>query len=143
MWVNGGKGIMRKLRGSSGLTFVEIIVTVAILSFALTTLLKFFVDSMNLNALSRDVTLAVSHAQYVLEDIRSSSGVIKDQIDSGVWDLDTDGEFNGRSLLRIKNETIDVSHDGATPLTITTVITWQMDNGRQEQLTFVTVDAGV
>jgi prepilin-type N-terminal cleavage/methylation domain-containing protein len=134
---------MRKLRGSKGVTFVELIVTVAILGSALVILLKFFVDSMNLNALSRDVTLAVSHAQYVLEDIRSSSGVIKDQIDSGVWNLNTDVKFTNSGLLRIYNEAINVSDDSGTPLTITVVITWQEDSGRQEQLTFVTVDAGV
>ena len=134
---------MRKLNGSKGLTFVELIVTVAIFGFTLTTLLKFFVDSMNLNALSRDMTLAVSHAQYVLEDIRSSSGVITSQIDNGEWDLDTDGEFTSRELLRIESETIDVSHDSASPLTITVVITWREKNTRQQQLTFATADAGV
>jgi type II secretory pathway pseudopilin PulG len=134
---------MRKLSGSRGLTFVELIVTVAILGFALTTLLKFFVDSMNLNALSRDVTLAVSHAQYVLEDIRSSSGVIKDQINNSVWNLSNDSQFNTLGLLRIKNETITTTQDNGTPITITVVISWQEDSGRQEQLTFLTADAGV
>jgi len=134
---------MRKFSGSRGLTFVEIIVTVAILGFTLTALLKFFVDAMNLNALSRDVTLAVSHAQYVLEDIRSSSGVIKDQINNGVWNLSNDSQFNNQALLRIKNETITTTQDNGTPIIITVVISWQEDSGRQEQLTFVTADAGV
>lgn len=132
-----------KIQKSIGFTFIEVLVAVGILGLILTSLLGFFAQSIELNATSQESTLAVSHAQYVLEEIRSSSGVIINQIDAGVWDLGTDAAFTSRDLTRLNNEIIDVSHDGAVPPTVSVLITWQRRNGRQEQLTFTTIDSGV
>jgi prepilin-type N-terminal cleavage/methylation domain-containing protein len=132
-----------KIRHHQAFTFLEVLIAVGILGLVLTALLSFFVQVIELNTISRSISLAASHAEYVLEDVRSSSGVLISQIDSGLWDLDTDGEFAAKGLSRLDNEVIDVSHDGATPLTITVTISWQATNGRQEQLTFLTIDSGV
>jgi prepilin-type N-terminal cleavage/methylation domain-containing protein len=130
-------------RQIKGFTFAEILVTVAILGGAVGALLTFFVQSVELNNVSRDMSLAVSHVQYVLEDIRSSSGVIVSQIDAGVWNYDTDAEFTDKGLARLNNETIQVTYTGTGVLTITAVLTWQMNNGRWQNLTFQTIDSGV
>jgi type II secretory pathway pseudopilin PulG len=133
---------MNKLKNRA-FTFVEILVSIGVLALTLTALIAFFAQSLELNAISQDKTLAASHAQYVLEDIRSSSGVINTQIDAGVWDIDTNDEFAVLGLQRMDNEVIDVAHDASTPPELTVTITWQLKNGRQEQITFYTIDSGV
>lgn len=130
-------------RYGHGLTLAELIVTVGILGGVVAALLAFFVQSMALNNVNRDMSLAVSHIQYVLEDIRSSSGVLVTQINNAVWDYDTDAEFSDRGLTRLKDETIQVQHDNADPLTITVKLDWQLNNGRWQELLFQTIDAGI
>jgi prepilin-type N-terminal cleavage/methylation domain-containing protein len=126
-----------------GFTFVEVLVTIALLGGSVGALLTCFVQSIELNNISRDMSLAVSHVQYVLEDIRSSSGVLVSQIDAGVWNYDTDTKFANKGLTRLNNETIQVTYTGAGALTITVILGWQMNNGRWQNLTFQTIDAGV
>lgn len=127
-----------------GLTFVELLMAVGVMGFILTAMVRFFMEMMVLNTLSRDTTLAVSHAEYILEDIRSSSGVLTTQIDNHEWDWDNDAAFSSRCLMRIRNETIDVSYDPTqTPPPITVSVNWDMDNGRHTGLAFVTLDTGV
>lgn len=128
---------------SMGFTFVEVLVTIAILGGAVGALLTFFVQSLELNNTDRDISLAISHAQYVLEDIRSSSGVIVTQIDNGIWNYDTDTEFSDRGLTRLQNETVQVQYTGTAPLTISVALNWQMNNGRLQNMTFQTIDAGI
>ena len=128
---------------SRGFTFVEVLVTVAILGGAVGALLTFFVQTLELNNTDRDISQAISHAQYVLEDIRSSSGVIVTQIDNGIWNYDTDTEFTDRGLVRLQNETIQVQYAGTSSLTITVTLNWQMNNGRGQSLMFQTIDAGI
>jgi len=130
-------------RRSKGFTFAELLVTVLLLGGAVGAMLTFFVQSIELNNISRDMSLAVSHVQYVLEDIRSSSGVIVNQIDNGVWNYDTDTEFSDRELTRLPSETILVQYSGTAPLTITVNLGWQMNNGRWQTLMFQTIDSGV
>jgi prepilin-type N-terminal cleavage/methylation domain-containing protein len=130
-------------RTSKGFTFPELLVTIAILGGSVGALLTFFVQSIELNNISRDMSLAVSHVQYVLEDIRSSSGVIVTQIDNGVWNYDTDPEFSDKGLTRLQNETVQVQYTGTDALTITVTLGWQMNNGRWQNLIFQTIDAGV
>jgi prepilin-type N-terminal cleavage/methylation domain-containing protein len=128
---------------SKGFTLVEVLVTVAILGGTVGALLTFFVQSMELNNVSRDMSVGVSHAQYVLEEIRSSSGVIVNQIDAGAWNCNTDEAFSSRELLRLNNETIQVTYAGTDVLTITVALAWQMNNGRWQNLTFQTIDTGI
>jgi len=131
------------MKKHKGFTFAEVLVTVALLGGSVGALLTCFVEVIELNNISRDMSLAVSHVQYVLEDIRSSSGVIVTQIDNGVWNYDTDTEFSDKGLTRLKNETIQVQYAGTGALTITVVMGWQMNNGRWQTVTFQTIDAGV
>lgn len=131
------------LKRRKGFTFVEVLVTVGLLGGSVGALLTFFVQTIELNNVSRDMSLAVSHVQYVLEEIRSSSGVIVSQIDNGVWNYDTDTEFSDRELTRLNNETIQVQYAGAGALTITVTLAWQMNNGRWQNLVFQTIDSGV
>ena len=140
---NGPKKKATMKRRVRGFTFAELLVTVALLGGAVGAMLTFFVQSIELNNLSRDMSLAVSHVQYVLEEIRSSSGVIVTQIDNGVWNYDTDAEFSDKGLTRLPNETIQVQYSGTGALTITVNLGWQMHNGRWQTLTFQTIDSGV
>lgn len=127
-----------------GFSFVEVLVSVGILGLIVTALIGFFPHTMELNDVSQDTTIAVSHVQYILEDIRASSGVIKTQIDANVWDLNTDAHFTSKDLTRLNNETIDTSYDPVkTPAEVTVVVSWDMRNGRHETFTFTTIDSGV
>lgn len=138
------RAMVRPLKhGTGGFSLVEMMFGVGILGFILAGLLSFLVEFSTLNKLSRDLTFVTSHAQYVLEDIRSSSGVIINQIDAGEWDLNTDAEYAAAGLQRLSGEVVDVSHNNASPLTITVNITWNQENGRATSQTFYTIDAGI
>jgi prepilin-type N-terminal cleavage/methylation domain-containing protein len=135
----------------AGFSFVELLIAVSILAFSLATLIAFFINVVALNEASRNITTALSHAQYVLEDIRNAAFInIPTQIDSpnSTWDWNT-AAVNAHGLAAIKDESINtlcVNSGGdeipcasaSLPLTIKVIVSWTESAGRTRSVAVAT-----
>ncbi|MGD9015046.1 MAG: hypothetical protein PVI33_03375 [Candidatus Omnitrophota bacterium] len=124
---------MRKI-GSTGLTLSELLLAVAILAFVLSGMIILFVNCLFLNEANRNLTQSISHAQYVMEDIKNTyfSG-IKSMIDNGDWDWNTT-DITANGLVALVNESIDTSR-GLTnnPIEVTVSVQWEDRRQRPRQ----------
>lgn len=84
---------------SKGFSLAELLLAAAILAFVSSILLQAAIYTLVLNTTSRNSTSAITHAQYVMEDIRSKninstgfSNIISD-INSGNWSMNP-GNWN-------------------------------------------------
>ena len=76
------------MNNEKSFTLVEVLVSAAILGYALSAALISFNYHMALTQASRNVTTAVIHAEYVMEDIRNTTfSSIATNINSGNWNL--------------------------------------------------------
>ena len=114
-----------------GLTLTELILAMAILAFALCGLLNLYVNCILLNETNRNLTLALCHAQYIMEEIRNSdfSGLEYDII-NGRWDWNKDDIlFNNLAFLR--DESIDTNiFQSGIPLGVSVQVNWRDRSGR-------------
>ncbi|UCC95309.1 MAG: prepilin-type N-terminal cleavage/methylation domain-containing protein [Candidatus Omnitrophota bacterium] len=138
-----------------GFTLSELLLAVAILAFALTSLLAEFFACFLLNEANRNLTTAVTHAQFVMEDIRDENvlATIRNNIDTGLWDWDTDLEFTNNGLERLSGEAIDAccyntgngtcetNCPGLDLLPIRVRVDWQDRGPRNRNITFETLVA--
>jgi len=120
---------------STGLTLSELLLAVAILAFVLCGMLVLFVNLLFLNEANRNLTLSVSHVQYVMEDIRNTQfSEIKSKIDNGDWDWDA-ADITAQGLAVLINESIDTSRGlDDNPVEVTVSVQWQDRRQRQRQV---------
>jgi len=87
-----------------------------------------------LNQSNRNMILALSHAQYVLEDIKNTAfSEIKTKIDNGDWDWNTSA-IAAKGLAALDSEVIDTSHGLVNnPLEVIVGIRWKDRRQRQRQ----------
>jgi hypothetical protein len=119
---------------STGLTLSELLLAVAILAFVLSGMIILFVNCLFLNEANRNLTQSISHAQYVMEDIKNTYfSEIKPMIDNGDWDWDT-ADITANGLTLLVNESIDTSR-GLTdnPIEVTVSVQWEDRRQRQRQ----------
>lgn len=114
---------------------VEMMVTTAMLVVGLAVLLVSLVQSSILNRIVSDRTLAVTHAQYVLEAIRNvassqSYTAAATGINNGQWNLDGTALTN-QNITALSNETIATSYNNdvngltnSNILNVTVTVTW-------------------
>ena len=122
------------IKHSRGLTLSELLLAAAILAFVLCGFLVLFLNCSFLNESNRNLTLAVSHAQYIMEDIKNTYfSEIKTRIDGGDWDLAT-ADIIAEGLTVLANESIDTSHGSDdNPLEVVVTVQWQNRRQRQSQ----------
>ena len=120
---------------SKGLTLTELLLAVGILVFVLCGMIVLFVNCSFLNESNRNLTLSLSHAQYVMEDIKNTYfSEIKGMIDDGDWDWDAT-EIAGEGLTALTNESVDTSHGLAdNPLEVIVSVQWENRLQRQGQI---------
>ncbi len=70
---------------NKGFTLSELLLAAAILAFVLSGLLLLFINCIILNEANRNLSVATSHAQYIMEEIKNAGTLqsIKAKIDSG------------------------------------------------------------
>ena len=148
-----------------GLTLVELLIGITILTFAFLGGLALFAKCIILNESNRNLMIAVSHAQFVMEEVLEE---VKDQttllslrtkIDDGVtWCWEEDSDFPV-TLQRLANETVEICCYNSTspagwccpsgcscpdedPLRIRVTSSWDDRGGRSREIdleTFITV----
>lgn len=122
----GFRKMVRKRNKTKGFSFVEMLVTVAILSISLSTVLGFFVYCLNLVNLSSNMTKALHGAQGKMEDIRdhSYSLVATDYAAGG-----TPGNTFDVAQLKGKG-VIYINSTNANLLQVKVTVSWQDQSSR-------------
>lgn len=90
----------------------------AILVFALSSLLLVFINCIILNESSRNLTVAVSHAEFALEEI-------KDQDFSSITAGSTSWDIASKNLTPLNSESLNITVTGTNPKNITANVTWK------------------
>ena len=131
-------------KNQKGLTLTELLFATTILVFALCGLLEFYVNCLFLNDSTRNLTLAMSHAQYILEEIKDSDFIsLEPAIIGGIWDWD-ETDISSKNLALLNNESIDTNvFQSGNPLGVVVSINWNDRNGRirQRQLQTLITDS--
>ncbi len=131
-----------RLKAPKGFSLVEIMVTVGILAAALGGMMFLFSNSVVLNEDSRNTTLALSHIQFVLEDIRNTPYAMDlARIKIGDWAWDQ-AKISGHGLTPLHEERITVEALGTDPLTVTVIATWKNTYRRARTLAISTIMGG-
>ncbi|OQB12858.1 MAG: hypothetical protein BWY16_00355 [Candidatus Omnitrophica bacterium ADurb.Bin205] len=111
--------------GKRGFTLSELLLAVAILAFAMSGMLYLFVNCSFLGNANRNLSLAVSHGQFVMEDIKAAefSG-LQESINAGVWNWDA-ATISAKGLTALNNESIITASTGVEPLHIVVTVLWK------------------
>ena len=128
------------IRNKKGFTLAELMIAAFILTFTLSGLLLLFTNCMLLNDVSRNLSVATSHGEYVMEQISSTAftGLETRITDGGTngWDLATanlqGGPYNFTAL---PNESLATTvFQSGNPLGVSVLVSWQ-DRGQKNRST--------
>jgi len=126
-------------KSARGFSLAELILAAAILAFALSGLLLLFSNCVLLNETNRNLTMATSHAKYVLEEIRHLSVAdIGAQLNLGKWNWNT-AAITAQGLSPLRNEAIATQSSGVNPLTLTVTVTWNDRHNRAHSTQMQTI----
>jgi len=117
------------------LTLAELLLAAAILAFVLSGLLLVFINCIILNESSRNLTVAVSHAELALEEIKNQDF---SSIASSTWDNST---IVSKGLIPLNSESlvITVTGTGMNPKNINVTLTWKDRAVRDRSVTLETL----
>lgn len=124
-----------------GFTLIEILLTAAFLVFTVSAILMLFANCILLNAGNRALTVAMSHAQMVMEEIRDTNfSVIETNITNNYWDWDVSA-IEGKGLIALSEEAIDTNKIGAGSdlLNIMVTVSWEGRNQRSKSVSLETL----
>ncbi|MCM8786680.1 MAG: hypothetical protein NC935_01345 [Candidatus Omnitrophica bacterium] len=127
-------------KNKKAFSLIEILLATVVLVVALGSIVIGFIACFILNESSRNLTIATTHAQYVLEEIKDSAMAredIKSQINNGNWDWEEETDFTTRGINRLNNETIDTEAEGGGLVNVTVTVYWK-NRGRDTNITFYT-----
>jgi prepilin-type N-terminal cleavage/methylation domain-containing protein len=129
---------------NKGFSLVEVIVAAGILGFALSSLLMFFTNSVALNENARNMTVAMTHAEFVLEEVRNTPyATAITQIDAYNWTWSTPSGIYAKGLSPLNNEMITTTRSNTLPPEVTVTVNWQDAHQRSRSLAFGTIIGGV
>jgi hypothetical protein len=131
-----------------GFTFAEIIVSTGIMTAITASLILFFVNAIRLTETNRNMTMATSHVNLILEAIRNTTFAnVKTQCDAGQWTLNTNANFTAQNLTRLKNEILTTTCStvtyGAGLIDVTVNVTWSDTASRSRSILFETLTGGL
>ena len=110
--------ILRKK--NRGLTLPELLLAVFILSVGIVSTLLFFSNAMISTEYARDITVATSHAEYILEEMQTRDSLINITLtDWASW-------AQNEGLNSLPHETFNVSFTNMliSPIDIETTVSW-------------------
>jgi type II secretory pathway pseudopilin PulG len=121
-------------------TLSELLLAAAILVFVLAGLLALFLNCLILNEANRNLTVATSHAQYIMEEIKDAANTdftqLESRINNGDWDLNASQiQAAPYNLTALSNESINTNvtrKDENNPnlLIISVIVQWN-DRGQR------------
>jgi len=111
-------------------TLIELLLASTILAFVLSGLLALFCSVIAMNEANRSQFSALSHAEFVMEDIKNTTfSNIATNIQNGNWDWDSSAIIS-QGLVPLSTEQIDTSVSGSSVLNTTVAVSW-MDKGNR------------
>jgi prepilin-type N-terminal cleavage/methylation domain-containing protein len=116
-----------------GFTLAELLLAAAILAFVLSSLLLVFINCIILNESSRNLTVAVSHAEFALEEIKHQDF---SSIASSTWDTST---IVSKGLIPLNSESLVITATGMSPKNINATVNWRDRAVRNRSATLKTL----
>ncbi len=140
------KKIKRTIR--RGVTLAEMMIAACILLLMCSMMYLLFANCVMLNQLNRERTLAMTHAEYVLEEIKNESFTNLESRINGVspytagWDWNT-ATISSEGLAPLNDETIDTNEVGTNPdlLDIVASVSWTNRRGTNQTISLETLMA--
>jgi hypothetical protein len=137
------------------LTLAELMIAAAVLMLTCSMVYLLFANCIILNQFNRERTIAISHAEYVLEEIKNESFTnLEDRINgvspfTAVWDWNTSDiatKFDPSSasdFVPLLNEAIDTGEIGtnASLLDIQVTVSWDDRGGTNRSISLRTLTA--
>lgn len=127
-----------------GFTLSELLLAAAILVLVLAGLLLLFLNCLVLNEANRNLTVATSHAQYIMEQIKDTDfSDAETRINTGDWDLDTSEiQSSPYNFTALNGEAIDASvTQSGNPLGVSVTVQWNERGQRSRSATLETLIA--
>lgn len=124
-----------------GFTLAELLLAVSILAFALTALLSVYINCILLNDSNRNLTIALTHAQFALEEVKNTffSNIITNY--NGVTWNQADIITKGLTVLNAEQIDFTAAEEGgdANYLNVTVAVLWEDRNGRDRSTSLQTM----
>lgn len=122
-----------------GFTLIELLLAAAFLVFTISAVLMLFANCIFLNANNRALTIAATHAQRVMEEIKDTNfSAIETNISSGYWDWDISA-IEGKGLVALLGETVDTNKMGASSSLLNVVVTVNWE-GRSQRIRSISLE---
>ena len=122
------------------LSLIELLLATIILILACGVSFVLFANCLILNEFNRERTIAASHAQYVLEEIKDAEFTNVANNGTTLWDLDS-AEIVSNGLEALRNEAIDTEVSGTDLLNINVTVGWEDRKGRAMSMNLETLIA--
>ncbi|MFA5271616.1 MAG: hypothetical protein WC412_04670 [Candidatus Omnitrophota bacterium] len=138
---------MKRVFFKKGVTLSELLIAALIIVTSFTALLACFVACLILNEANRNLMLATSHAQYVMEDIKNMASTSAgfstianndNAYGNTNWDWANPAAINEKTLVALKDESIDTNVTGATFLNVVVTVNWHDRGNRNRSITLET-----
>ncbi len=131
-----------KLKSRSGLTLIEIMVSAIVMTIAVIAIIGIFNNTMVLNEFNRERTVAMTHAQCIMEEIKNAGFAgLETNINNNVWDR-TQAQLSASpyNLTVLFNESVDTAVvTSGDPLRISVTVNWQDHNSNPRTTTIQTL----
>jgi len=114
-------------------TLVELLLASAILALVISGLLLVFLSCIFLNEANRNLTAAITHAQFAMEEVKNTAF---GSIASESWDNAT---ISAKGLLPLGNESISINVTGSTTLDVNVTVSWQDRASRDRNISIETL----
>lgn len=127
---------------SRGVTLAEAVLAAAVMVFVMSGILGFFIHCSLLNEGNCNSSVAMDHAQYIMEEIRDTTfSQIQSNINNGIWDLNATVLANAPyNLVVLNNEFIDTEvFQAGDPLGFSVTVIWNDRKQRARNIAFRTL----
>jgi prepilin-type N-terminal cleavage/methylation domain-containing protein len=125
--------IMCRFISHKAMTLIEVLVSVFILTVGILGALLFLTRAMTASKVAKDLTVATTHAEYVMEEIRGRQNFFS--ITSENWALWAQNQ--GLNALPEERVAVRCDNPGQDPIKIQTIISWNRE-GRESQIVLAT-----
>ena len=113
------------LRNNLGFTLIELLVAAYILLVGICGILSLFTNSMMSTQSAWDITVATTHAQYILEEMQNKNTL------QDILDVDWNAWAQEQKLNTLPDETFEITYNDLTadPLEIQVIDKWKRSSG--------------